>query len=276
MSAPGFRLRPLGVADILDESFRIFRRHFLALIAIGTVCLVPVAALQIVLQLLVVLTSSPGGIILVTVITTIASLISYLVLFAAMVHAISEICLGRPPAVGASLAIAPGRFLPMLGVSLLTFLAVGLMIITIIGLPFALYFSIAWGFTLPLVVLERIGVLRSFSRSRSLVRGNWWRVLGVTLLYMLLSFVVGIVAGIPGAILTVVIAVLRLPESFQILSGSLNVLASTAAGILVSPFSYAGWVLMYYDLRSRKEGFDLELLAAEVAAPQPDPRPIDS
>jgi hypothetical protein len=37
--------------------------------------------------------------------------------------------------------------------------------------------------------------------------------------------------------------------------------------LLVAPFSSIAWILLYYDLRIRKEGFDLEVLAKSMSAP---------
>src|ERR1700677_2453664 len=45
------------------------------------------------------------------------------------------------------------------------------------------YLLTVWSVALPVVVLERPGGLRALRRSRELVRGNRWRVLGLALLF---------------------------------------------------------------------------------------------
>ncbi len=46
----------------------------------------------------------------------------------------------------------------------------------------ALYLATIWAVLLPVVVVERVGVLDAFGRSRQLVRGNGWKVFGIVLL----------------------------------------------------------------------------------------------
>ena len=46
-SAPGSRLRPLDVGDLLDETFRLYRRHFWLLIGVGAVALLPATAISL-------------------------------------------------------------------------------------------------------------------------------------------------------------------------------------------------------------------------------------
>lgn len=51
-----------------------------------------------------------------------------------------------------------------------------------------------WAFTTPVIVWEQAGVLDSFGRSSSLVRGRWWRVFGILLLLsLILQFAISIV-----------------------------------------------------------------------------------
>ncbi len=45
--------------------------------------------------------------------------------------------------------------------------------------------------------------------------------------------------------------------------------ATTAASVLTTPFTAAVIAVLYFDLRVRKEGFDLELLARRVGVEPP-------
>ena len=115
------------------------------------------------------------------------------------------------------------------------------------------------------VVLEREGPVRALGRSWRLVRGSFWRVLGITLL--------------AGLIVVVTAGVLQIPFSlFAAMAGGGNsLLPSTGgnvAGILISavggvvagavarPISAGVAVLLYVDLRMRREGLDLVLQTA--------------
>ncbi len=116
---------------------------------------------------------------------------------------------------------------------LLVGVAVILMAITIIGIPFAFYFGVRWSFLSQAVVLDGAGPRAALSRSSDLVHGQWWRVLGI-------SLVIGLITGIASTVL-----------------GALNVipvLGAIAASTLAAPLSPIAQTLLYYDLRARKDG----------------------
>jgi hypothetical protein len=72
-------------------------------------------------------------------------------------------------------------------------IAIGLALIVIPGL----FLITIWAVIAPVIVIERSPILASFGRSRELVRGNGWPVLGTVVVAYLITFVVG---GILGAI----------------------------------------------------------------------------
>ena len=49
--------------------------------------------------------------------------------------------------------------------------------------------------------------------------------------------------------------------------------ASALVNVFVTPFSTAALILLYFDIRVRKEGFDLELLAQSMEGGAPPPQP---
>ncbi|HSL96401.1 MAG TPA: hypothetical protein VLA35_10885, partial [Thermoleophilia bacterium] len=101
-------------------------------------------------------------------------------------------------------------------------LIVGLVAITIIGIPFAIYLGVAWVYALVIVVDRRVGFGEATSGSRALVKGTgWWMTL-------LALFVAGVVFGIVGAIL-----------------GVIPVIGSILAGLL-DPLYMAYLVAMYF------------------------------
>ena len=128
-----------------------------------------------------------------------------------------------------------------------------------------IWFTIMFRMAAQAVVLEREGPVRALGRSWRLVRGSFWRVLGITLL--------------AGLIVVVTAGVLQIPFSlFAAMAGGGNsLLPSTGgnvAGILISavggvvagavarPISAGVAVLLYVDLRMRREGLDLVLQTA--------------
>jgi hypothetical protein len=46
---------------------------------------------------------------------------------------------------------------------------------------------------------------------------------------------------------------------------------STLGSVVAVPIQYIAWTLMYFDLRVRKESFDLDQLAQQVGSTGPSP-----
>ena len=70
-----------------------------------------------------------------------------------------------------------------------------------------------------------------------------------------------------GVLITIPIAAFTLLSGVDLASGmatfSLS-LGSTIVGILVSPVVFIAWTLLYYDMRVRKEKYDLATLSREM------------
>jgi hypothetical protein len=115
-------------------------------------------------------------------------------------------------------------------------------------------------FAAPAVVIEGQSVFGALRRSQELVRNQWWRCFGT---YVLLSLVTGAVTyavALPIGILTM----LPFAERSPALAQALNQGIGMAVQVFAQPIQVIGVVLLYYDLRVRKEGFDLELLARSL------------
>jgi hypothetical protein len=98
----------------------------------------------------------------------------------------------------------------------------------------------------------------ALSRSANLVQGYWFRVFGTMLLFGLIIAVVEYAVLIP----------------LQMLGGTfikgalgmgLQQIIATALSMVLVPLMMTGLVVLYYDLRVRKEGFDLQVLMGQIA-----------
>ena len=107
------------------------------------------------------------------------------------------------------------------------------------------------------LVLENIGVLEGISRSWTLTRGYFWRIVGIRLLSFILVFVaVQIVSqGVSIVMQGLVYAAPNMTIAILVASTLLNSLIQAA----IQPFDSAVVALMYTDLRMRSEGLDVEL-----------------
>lgn len=95
-----------------------------------------------------------------------------------------------------------------------------------------------WAVIAPVIVVERKGVIDAFGRSKQLVGGSFWTVLGVVL-------VTAILTGVAGGILTALFSFL--PRFLEIFVGG------TIAQAVVAPFSAIALTLTYFKLRDAKE-----------------------
>jgi hypothetical protein len=156
---------------------------------------------------------------------------------------------------GLSLAGAPTALIVGLGV--LGFFPV---------LVLTIWFGVMLSLATPAVVLERQGPLQSLRRSWRLVSRSFWRVFGILLL-------AGLIVAIAGGILQFPFAIASGATAFGsggVLSGNgpgvVSTLIGAVGGIVAStvtrPIAAGVIVLLYVDMRMRKEGLDLALQTA--------------
>lgn len=83
----------------------------------------------------------------------------------------------------------------------LSIVLVGLFILMVISALVSSYLSIKFSVASPAMVLENLGVFAAIGRSWSLTRGNFWRLFGINILTAIItSIVAGIFGGIAGAL----------------------------------------------------------------------------
>jgi hypothetical protein len=129
------------------------------------------------------------------------------------------------------------RFFQLLGADLLKGISITLMAMTIIGLPFAVYFIFRWIFTNEVVIIEKSNVNQAFARSSQLFRDKKGRnrIFGVSIIFGIILMVVQ-----------------QIPYLGMLL------------GALVTPITTIAMVYLYFDLRVRQEGYLPMNLAREL------------
>jgi hypothetical protein len=137
---------------------------------------------------------------------------------------------------------------------------IGLITWIVLGALLAIRLSLS----LPAVVLERVPPLAAIRRSWQLTRGSYWRLFGILALTGLVVVVAGYVLTIP--FIAIEIVVLGASGGFLAASASTSVavlVVSTIGSIVTAtvtrPISAGVSVLLYADLRMRREGLDLML-----------------
>ncbi|WP_026370169.1 glycerophosphoryl diester phosphodiesterase membrane domain-containing protein [Kallotenue papyrolyticum] len=114
-------------------------------------------------------------------------------------------------------------------------------------------------FTSQAVMVEGVGAIDSLRRSWQLTAGFFWRVLGLLLLITLITWLISVVPAL--IIVTPITLLLQDQPEVQFL---ISAVVSTLLNVVVLPFTMIAYTLIYFDLRVRKEGFDLEQQAGSL------------
>jgi hypothetical protein len=280
-------LRPLGIGEILDAGIKLFVRHWQPLVLSVIGLILPVQILSALVTASVApeqfdLTTSETGVeegeeaefLIGQGAIALLSVISVLLATAVCFKAVADAYLGVEPDWRRSLRFAVRRLGGLFGVAIVGGLLVALATLALIvpGIWLFVMYSVA----VPALLLERIGPIQALRRSFRLVKGRWWPTAGVLVVGYLLI-------GILGALVTgVVMLVPAVVAEDNTLAGALGaVVGGTLGSMLTTPYSAAVVALLYFDLRVRKEGLDLQLIAegADVRrdpdAPLPAPLVAD-
>jgi len=179
---------------------------------------------------------------------------------AACVKALSDAYLGQQPSVEDSLRFGLRRLPALIVQVILRFILYAIFFVALIIPGIWLYGALA--VAVPALVIERTGPIASLNRSRRLVKGSWWRTAAVILVAALIT---AFAQGLIGGVLTGVALASSNPS--LLFAVMITVLATIVSAVLLQPFAAAVTTVLYYDLRIRREGYDLELLAEELGIP---------
>jgi hypothetical protein len=272
-------LRPLGIGEILDVGIKIYLRNWLTLWKVVVFVVLPAQILVNVVYASAtpsdqsVSNGSPFGSTQPTVVSNhdlaifatglgVAILVSYIsgqLAQAACLRTVADAYLGDVVNWRSSLRYALRRLPALIGLSLLTgiLLVIGLLLCIVPGV----YLWGAFYVAVPALLIEGSGPIRSLGRSRELVSGRWWGTMGVAVVGYLLVAIVS-------AMLTAVLVGVAFsnPARNTATGFVLNTIASTVGSMLTTPAAAAFATVLYIDLRVRKEGFDLLLLARGIGA----------
>jgi hypothetical protein len=269
---PCVPLRPLGVADILDGSFRVIRHNPGATLGVSAVLAVVQVAATAALQLSAyrsldaVQLQLLSGLVISTAVGA--------VLTGMLTLVVSQDVLGVRITTRDVLAQTRGRVWALLG------LAVVVAVLEVLGLVLLLVPGVwlwgLWAVAIPAFMVERTTIRGALARSRLLVSGLWWRVFGIRVLGALLASVLALVITVPFAILAA--AVGDSPFSLTDTGSGLSVayvLIISAGSVLsttfLAPVRAGIDALLYVDLRVRREGLDIALRQASRPAPAGPP-----
>ena len=286
---PGIWSRPMGLGDLLDETFRLYRRHWWSF--------AQAMAVPIVLStVLTVVTYSPprlpedivaatqGRTFLEYLLSAVDAGLpdpvtwllwpfqSMFLLFgeAAVVQMANGALRGEPLSVRAAYRSSLPRMVRLIWSTSLAFLTSSLLAATVIGIPLAIYRGIGWWLVSQVVVLEGLSGRSALRRSSGLVRGYRWRTLGIgmaagmilsvllTSPLMLVVWIGALVPALPGA-----------GSDGAWVQFLMNALVGAILGAVFNAIPPVAMTLLYYDLRVRKDAYDLDRRIAVMSDDRP-------
>lgn len=271
-------LQPMNFTDILDGIFTVYRNHYRLLLGIAVVYLFFEFGIDLITAYLV-QEAATSTTLLIAGFSLMATSVISLLVTAGLMYASAQVYLGREITSGAAFQQAFRCFWSYLGSSVLYLLAVVGLCITIIGIPFGIYFGVRWSlYSLP-VLIEESKAWNALGRSTELVKGGWWRVLGILMAIYLISGMITIILYISTEFILTLAGIIA-TEQAEGFTGLLDTLRRLFAptldetgwftyavrsfvGLLIAtltmPIALIGSTLLYFDLRIRKEAFDIEM-----------------
>lgn len=147
------------------------------------------------------------------------------------------------------------------------------------GMVLTVWIVLGYGVAIPAAVLENIRAREALKRSMFLTRGHRGKVFLIVLLTAVVTYAAMFLFQGPFWAVSFLTAAKGHPS---LLLTYLTAISGTVAGAFVGPLMMIGLALLYFDLRIRKEAFDLQLMmdrldqGAQAAAPAspPPPSPI--
>jgi hypothetical protein len=260
-------LRPMTLGEVLDRTFTLYRENFLLFAGIAALPYLVLLLFNFGLLLFINqsgMTSGArvpssgqvGGFILGTFGALLLMLILVGVAQAATVAAVSDLFLGRQTTVGEAYARAKGKILTVLAIMIMTALAAGVGFLFLI-VP-GIYLACRFALSVPASVVEQESPVPSIERSMELSKGHAGQIFLLLLLVTVLTYVVTAILQLPAMVFSVSAALAKQQPSLAV--SAYSYIAQFVSQVIVGPVGTISIVLMYYNLRVKKEGFDIQHL----------------
>jgi len=158
----------------------------------------------------------------------------------AMINVVGQQYFTDKISVGNAFSAGLKKIVPVLLAGLLRGIAIVAMAITIIGIPFAIYYMVKWIFVTHVILFEGKGVSESLSRSSELTRGNWWRIVGYIIVIWIIT---AIISGVLGRI---------------------SYVGSAIGSIITLPITIIATTLLYFTLRVESDQYNTAQLKVDL------------
>lgn len=274
MGAGGSDLKARGIGDIISAAFEIYKANWQPMVIIAAIVAIPAMIVSYFIQDLLlgnavdqissgdVVVSQTGEVtinggsvgtslattLLGTFVLQLLLMVVLLLLYGAMTRAAAQGAAGETVSTEASYKKALVYLGPLIIASILVGLGVagGLILFIVPGL----FLAVKWALTIPAVVIEKKGGVAAMGRSWSLTAEHFWHVAGTAVV----AYIIILVAS---AVISAI---------FGFLGWFGQGLGAGIANAVTIPFAAIVTVLLFVDLRVRKENYTSEQLKADLSA----------
>jgi hypothetical protein len=271
-------LRPLGVGEILDNAIQVYRKNFRALLTMTAVAVVPLQVITILVNLSArsshTQTTTTGGFsfsntstsgnndvgvhLAAFVVVLMLTIVAGRLAVGACTRGIADAYLGGAKAdARSSLRVAFGSIGSLLWLEVLAIPAI--IIATCFCIAPGVWLYVSWIVATPVLLIERLKGTHALRRSFALVKNRWWQAFGLALVATLLTGAVTTVFRL--FLVGVILATRDSGSTVYIVS---NGVIGAISSLFTTPLIAATYVILYFDLRVRREGLDLQLVLANL------------
>ena len=235
--------RDIDVGRVISEAFSIYGSHAGVLLGTAAIFFVVVGVINGLLL-------SAGGVLL-YLLTVAISIVAITLFTGFVVKLVEDVRDGRRDStIGELMSSATPAIGPLILNGFLRAIAIAIGFVLLI-VPGLILLTI-WAVTAPAIVVERVGAIDAFGRSRELVRGNGWSVFAVIVIAFLISLGVGLVLGGIGAGI----------------GGAGAVIFRIVSDVVTAPIAALVAAILFFDL-----GGGRQTAAAPAAPAEPPPPP---
>jgi hypothetical protein len=322
------QLRAQSVIELVDDAFRLYRRHVLTFIGIVAIVQTPMLIVRFLLEFVVGRDAAMDVIRFLSQpivvqsgrnpfanfpissflfyfgitfgVAALEGLIVQSLIGGALANAVAHSYMGKPISIPAAYSFGLRRYGSLIlsalilllmsaglfglslacafGIAVLTALAsrligvdtfetlagpaalIGFVIAFLLGV---LFFLIRFILAIQAIILEEYGPIAGLGRSWRLIRSSFWRTLATSVIALVLSF---LTSALPSYLVNYGAALISSDTAQDVLRNqALGAFVAEIGLIIGLPLFYSIYTLLYYDLRIRSEGYDIEIRARQVA-----------
>ena len=291
-------LRPLAVGEILDASFKMYRRNFVNMAKAILVVAIPFGLLSALIRASVSPSATnfssisnppanptPSAASVAASLTTeLVTILAAAVSTAVIYRVVGSAYLGNPSSWKEAVRSGIRKAYSVLWVTMLSIVIYGVIVVVsvviivlvaahsaglgvlvgfLLGVPAIcalVWFWVVSQLAIPSLMLEGYKGSKALLRVARLVRHLWWRSFGCMLL---VSLIVGILTSVVAG---VIVALLLAFSNSDVATIAVIFVAGVITTVLFTPITASAYVVLSIDLRVRKEGYDIQLLANQLGS----------